>query len=109
MFIIMGGTGHVGSATAAALLGRGERVTVVTRNASHAEKERAMGAEIAEADIENVAGLRDVFRRGRRALLLNPPADTTLDTDLVERRSVALMLEALEASGLEKVVAESTG
>jgi uncharacterized protein YbjT (DUF2867 family) len=41
--------------------------------------------------------------------LLNPPADTTKDTDVIERRTVANILMALEGSGLEKVVAESTG
>jgi uncharacterized protein YbjT (DUF2867 family) len=109
MFIIMGGTGHVGSATASALLDRGEKVAIVTRDASHAGKSRAMGAEIAEVDLENTAALRAVFRRGRRAFILNPPADTSLDTDAVERRTVADILVALEGSGLEKVVAESAG
>jgi len=109
MFIIMGGTGHVGSATAAALLRRGEPITIVTRNAQHAAPWHARGAEIAEADIENVAGLRAVFRRGRRAFLLNPPADIATDTDVVERHTAARILAALEDSGLEKVVAESTG
>jgi uncharacterized protein YbjT (DUF2867 family) len=109
MHVIMGGTGHVGSATAAALLERGEAVTIVTRDAARAGKWRARGAAIAEADVEDVAALRAAFRRGRRAFLLNPPADTTTDTDVVERRTVANILAALEGSGLEKVVAESTG
>jgi uncharacterized protein YbjT (DUF2867 family) len=109
MHVIMGGTGHVGSQAATALLGRGEAVTVVTRDADHATTLREKGAEIAEADIEDVASLRAAFRRGRRAFLLNPPADPSTDTDAVEKSSVARILEALEGSGLEKVVAESTG
>lgn len=109
MYVIMGGTGHVGSATAEALLARGAAVTLVTRSADRAEEWRAKGADIAEADVEDVASLRAAFRRGRRALLLNPPADTSTDTDAVERRTVAKILAALEGSGLEKVVAELTG
>lgn len=109
MHVIMGGTGHVGSATAAALLDRGEAVTIVTRDADHASEWQAKGAEIAEADVEDVAALRDVFHRARRAFLLNPPADTAKDTDAVERHTVANILAALDASGLEKIVAESTG
>jgi uncharacterized protein YbjT (DUF2867 family) len=109
MFVIMGGTGHVGSATAEALLARGAPVTIVTRDAGRAGKWRVMGAEITEADVEDVASLRAAFRRGRRAFLLNPPADIATDTDLIERRTVAKILAALEGSGLEKVVAESTG
>lgn len=105
----MGGTGHVGSATADNLLARGEAVTIVTRSAQHADEWRRKGADIAEADVEDVASLRSALRLGRRAFLLNPPADTSADTDAVERRTVAKILAALEDSGVEKVVAESTG
>ncbi|MGE0237625.1 MAG: NmrA family NAD(P)-binding protein [Parvibaculaceae bacterium] len=109
MHVILGGTGHVGSATARALLGRGEAVTIVTRDAGRADEWRETGAELAEADINDVAALRKVLRRGRRAFLLNPPADVATDTDAVERRTAANILVALAGSGLEKVVAESTG
>ncbi len=109
MYIIMGGTGHVGSATVDALLARGEAVTILTRNADRAHHWRASGAQIAEGDVEDIESLRAVFRRGRRALLLNPPADVTGDTDTVERRRVANILAALRGCALEKVVAISTG
>ena len=109
MYVIMGGTGHVGSGTAAALLGRGKQVLIITRDAGRAGAWRDKGAILAEADVEDVQSLRAAFRRGRRALLLNPPADISSDTDTVERRTLANILAALEGSGLEKVVAESTG
>jgi len=109
LYVIMGGTGHVGSAAAEALLAGGEAVTIVTRDAGRASPWRAKGAEIAEADVEDIASLRAAFRRGRRAFLLNPPADIAGDTDAVERHTVANILAALEGSRLEKVVAESTG
>lgn len=108
MFVIMGGSGHVGAATARALLGRGELVAIITHDASHADDLRADGAEVVEADVNDVVSLRRAFRRGRRALLLNPPADPSTDTDAVERQSVAHILKALDWSGLEKVVAVST-
>lgn len=109
MYVIMGGTGHVGSATAKALLDRGEAVTIVTRDAGRAGEWRARGAEIAEADLEDVHSLREAFRRGRRAFLLNPPADPATDTDAIEKHTAACILAALEDTGLEKVVAASTG
>jgi uncharacterized protein YbjT (DUF2867 family) len=110
MFIIMGGTGHVGSATASELLRQGHEVAIVSRQAAGADADawRAKGARVIEADVADVASLRAAFRRGRRALLLNPPADTHEDTDAVERRTVGRILEALDGSGLEKVVAVST-
>jgi len=109
MYVIMGGTGRVGSATANELLRRGEGVAIVTRHAAGAADWRARGAEVVEADVEDVSALRAAFRRGTRALLLNPPANIAKDTDKVERRTVANILAALHGSGLEKVVAVSTG
>ncbi|WP_018319046.1 NAD(P)H-binding protein [Bradyrhizobium sp. WSM2793] len=109
MYVIMGGTGHIGSATANILLSLGKAVTIVSRNSGHAGGWRKKGAEIVEADLNDVSSLHAALRRGRRALLLNPPADPTTDTDAVEKRTVASILEALAGSGLEKVVAVSTG
>lgn len=108
MHIILGGTGQVGSSTARALLNHGEQVTIVTRDAVHGAALREAGATIAVADVRDVASLRDLFRTGRRAFLLNPPASPTTDTDAEERATVAAILQALEGSGLEKVVAAST-
>jgi uncharacterized protein YbjT (DUF2867 family) len=113
MYVIMGGTGHVGSETVAALINCEQAVTVITRDANRARRflaQRISGhVEYAEADVEDVPSLRTAFRCGRRALLLNPNAHPASDTDTVERRRVARILEALEGSGLEKVVAVSTG
>lgn len=108
MYIILGGTGRVGSATAHALLRRGEAVTIVTRDAAHAGDLKRAGARVAAVDIRDVRALRDIFRQGRRAFLLNPPAEPSTDTDAEERANVAAIIDALEGSGLEKVVAAST-
>lgn len=108
MYIIVGGTGHVGSAVAKTLLDEGEAVTVVTRNPEKADAWRQRGAEVAVADVHDVRSLREVFRNGKRAFLLNPNADVSSDTDREERETVRCLLAAIEGSGLEKVVAEST-
>ncbi|MBX4926588.1 NmrA family NAD(P)-binding protein [Rhizobium binae] len=108
MYIIVGGTGRVGSAVARTLLAEGEAVTIVTRNPEKAGAWRRRGAEVALADVHDVTSLRTVFRRGKRAFLLNPNADIASDTDREERETVRCLLEAIEGSGLEKVVAQST-
>jgi uncharacterized protein YbjT (DUF2867 family) len=108
MHVIMGGTGHVGSAVVETLLERGQPVTLVTHDAGHAQSWVERGAQIVVADVRDVASLRSALRRGTRAFLLNPPADPTTDTDAVERAQVANILTALEGSKLEKIVAEST-
>ena len=108
MHIILGGTGHVGSALAQGLLERGEPVTIVSRDPRKAEGWRARGAQIAIADVHDVPALRGVLERGARLFLLNPPADPSTDTAAEETRSVRAILSAIEGSGLAKVVAQST-
>jgi uncharacterized protein YbjT (DUF2867 family) len=99
----MGATGHVGSAVTRALRARGDRVVGVSHRTG------ASSSDVIHADVNDVESLRAAFRCGRRAFLLNPPADVALDTDAVERATVANILAALEHSGLQKVVAASTG
>lgn len=108
MHIVMGGTGHVGAGVTSTLLAHGEAVALVVRDAGRAQAWRQRGAQIIKADVGKPDQLRAAFRRARRAFLLNPPADTSADTDVVERQTVANILEALDGSGLEKVVAAST-
>ena len=108
MIIVLGATGHIGSATAETLLKQGEAVTVVTRAADRAEHLRKLGAEIAVSDVHDVETMRNVFRFGKRLFLLNPPAAPDTDTDRTEKDTVRCLLDALDGSGLEKVVAQST-
>ncbi|WP_192360855.1 NmrA family NAD(P)-binding protein [Mesorhizobium mediterraneum] len=108
MHIILGGTGHVGSAAAMSLLQQGEAVTIVTRDPSKGADWTRRGAEIAVADVHDSEVLRQVFRQGERLFLLNPPADPSTDTDVEERKTVAAITAALEGTGLRKIVAQST-
>lgn len=107
MLIVLGATGHVGSTVADELLRAGEEVTVVTRDERKAATWRGHGAVAALVDVTDTDALREVFRRGRRAFLLNPPAPTSTDTDREEHRSFEAIVRALDGSGLEKVVAQS--
>lgn len=108
MFIILGATGHVGSAVAQALLDKGLPVTAVTHDDRKASDWERRGARPAVVDVRDSEALRRVFRSGTRAFLLNPPADVAEDTDAEERATAASIIAALEGSGLEKVVLEST-
>ncbi|OHV76549.1 NmrA family NAD(P)-binding protein [Rhizobium sp. LCM 4573] len=108
MHIILGGTGHVGSAAAEALLSLGEPVTIVARHPEKAEWLRRKGAEVVVADVHDAEALRKTFRKGRRLYALNPPAPPSSDTDAEEKATIAAILAAIEGSGLEKVVGHST-
>jgi uncharacterized protein YbjT (DUF2867 family) len=107
MHIILGATGHVGSALAQALLARNEAVTVVTREARKAESLKTKGAHVAEVDVFDVAALHRVIAGGQRLFVLNPPAPPSTDTVAEERRSMHAIVAALEGCKLEKIVAES--
>lgn len=52
--------------------------------------------------------LRSILQKGRRAFLLNPPADTGRDTNAEELKTVRSIAAALQDSGLEKLVVAST-
>lgn len=108
MIIVIGATGHVGSAVADALLEAGEQIIVVTRDEEKAGRWRSRGAEAAVTDVGDADALRAVFRPARRVFLLNPTADPSTDTDVAERRTMASIVAAIHSSGLEKVVLEST-
>lgn len=108
MHLVLGATGHVGSAVAGALLDRGEPVTVVTRDPARAEPLARRGARVAALDIHDVPALRAELARARRAFLLMPPADPAGDSVAEERRSVDAIARALEGASLEKVVVQST-
>ncbi len=108
MNIILGGTGHVGSALTQALLDRNEPVTVVTRSPSARDGLEAKGVRVAVADVRDTRALRDVFQCGNRAFLLNPPGNPLADMVAEERQTVTSIVDAIRTAGLEKVVALST-
>jgi uncharacterized protein YbjT (DUF2867 family) len=108
MYIVLGGTGHVGSAVADALLSRGATVTVVARNLTKARALEARGARVVTADARDVDTLRHAYRHGEHLFMLNPPAEPSTDTQARERETASNMISALEGSRIKKVVAQST-
>lgn len=108
MYIVLGGTGRVGSALVATLLSRGEQVALVARDRTKARALEARGARVLIADVRDVDALRRAYQQGERLYMLNPPAAPSTDTQAQERETVACMLRALEGSGIKKVVAHST-
>ncbi len=108
MHIILGGTGHVGSAVARTLLDQNQPVTIISSDPKKADTWQRRGATVAIADVHDTDALRAVFRTGTRLFLLNPPAAPSTDTVAQERKSLSSILNALDGSAIKKVVAEST-
>lgn len=108
MYVILGATGHVGSAVAMNLLKGGRDVTVVTRNPERAKHLSHIGAKVACVDVHNTEELANVLKTSRRAFLINPPANPGLNCDLEERATINSIIDALRMAKLEKIVVQST-
>ena len=57
MFLIVGGTGAMGSAAARLLLQRGHKVRVMTREPQRAAALKELGAEVVQGDLRDKASL----------------------------------------------------
>jgi uncharacterized protein YbjT (DUF2867 family) len=108
MHIVLGATGHIGSAVAETLLENQEPVTIVTRSRDKAAEWERKGAKAAIADVSDVEALWKIFDSGKTLFLLNPPASPESDMVAEELKTVHYILQALEGSTIEKVVATST-
>jgi len=108
MTIILGANGHVGSATAQALLNKGKEILVVLHSDDQAAFWKQQGAKAVVSDVKDAYALNKIFQQGENAFILNPPAPPHLDAAAEELRSVDAILKALQASGLKKIVAQST-
>ena len=108
MYIILGGTGHVGSAVVKSLLDKDEKVTLITRDAEKAKVFKKKGAFIEVADVLETEKLKAIFVTGQRLFLLNPPPLPNTNTVAEEKKTLSSILKALKGSGIKKVVCEST-
>jgi uncharacterized protein YbjT (DUF2867 family) len=108
MFIVLGATGHIGSELVRVLDAAGKKVKAIVHNAGKAEGIRTANVEPVLLDVGDSAQLRDLFRSGRRAFLLNPPADPSGNTDDAETATARAITDALQGSDLEKIVVAST-
>lgn len=108
MFVVLGGTGNVGTSVAHFLLKKNKPVTVVTRAKENASAIQKEGAEVAEVDIRNITELKKIFQTATRAFILNPPANPSENTDKEERKNIDSIISALEGVKLEKLVLAST-
>jgi uncharacterized protein YbjT (DUF2867 family) len=108
MFIVLGASGHVGSVVVEAVATTGELIVAVAHSDNGAERFHHSNVETARVDVTDVQSLRAVFQKGKRAFLLNPPAPPMTNTDAQELRTAHAIAEAVNGSGLEKVVVAST-
>jgi uncharacterized protein YbjT (DUF2867 family) len=108
MFAIAGASGNTGAATAAALLEGGAAVRAVVRDPAKGERWAARGAQVAVADLADVAALTRAFEGAEGAYVLNPPAYTLPDPFSHAELLAASIAAAARASRLPRLVVLSS-
>jgi uncharacterized protein YbjT (DUF2867 family) len=105
---VTGATGPVGKAVTAHLLKRGIRVRAVARSAAHLAPLAALGAEAHEGTLDDVPFLTQAFRAAGVVFVLLPGSPLDVPDYLADQaRLTAHVVQALDRSGVERVVALS--
>ena len=73
MFVVVGATGHTGSAVTDTLLNKKQAVRIVVRSADKGAAWKAKGAEIAVASLDDASSLTNAFEGAKGVYLLVPP------------------------------------
>src|SRR6185503_17414307 len=104
MFVIAGVTGHTGRAAAETLLGHGQKLRVIVREAKQGEPWKARGAEVAVASLTDAAALTQALSGAQGAYLLLPPNYQTDDLLSAQRAITEAISQAVRKSGLPHLV-----
>jgi uncharacterized protein YbjT (DUF2867 family) len=104
MYAVLGATGNIGSVIASTLLGKGEKVRVVGRNAEKLQKFAAKGAETLIADKNDVAALAAAFEGARAAFLMIPPDLFSPDYRAQQEQATDALASAVKKAGLQYAV-----
>lgn len=104
MFVVVGATGHTGSAVAETLLNTQQPVRIVVRSADKGASLKAKGAEIAVALLDDVSALTKAFEGADGVYLLVPP-NYGASAWLADQRSrMDRAANAVKKSGVPHVV-----
>lgn len=108
MFVILGASGHSGHVVARNLLGRGQKVRVVGRNAQHLQSLASQGAEVATADAADARALTNALKDADAAYVMLPPNISTSDVRGFQDRVSDAIATAVRTAGIRHVVALSS-
>jgi NAD(P)H dehydrogenase (quinone) len=108
MYAVMGITGQVGSAVAASLIDRGEKVRGIVRDPAKAAGWESRGVELVVADYDDAKALGEAFRGTDGVFAMIPP-NFAPSPDFAEvRRTIGAVREALLFAAPPKVVSLSS-
>ncbi len=104
IFVLMGGTGHIGSALTRILLRKGHVVRTLGRNPTKLEILKAWGAEALAVSHEDPRALARAFQDADAVFTLIPPAFQEEDFGGYQDRVGEATLQALQESGVNRVL-----
>jgi uncharacterized protein YbjT (DUF2867 family) len=108
MYVILGATGHTGSAIAENLLAKGERVRAIGRSKERLAPLARYGAETLEGDATDSSFLTRAFEDARAVYFMVPPAPTSDDYRGYQTRLIEAGAKAFEATRVHYAVALSS-
>jgi uncharacterized protein YbjT (DUF2867 family) len=110
MFAITGATGNTGSVIAAKLLGRGENVRVIGRDASRLAGFVQKGGEAFVADVTDASALTKAFTGAKAVYAMIPPNPEAPDVSGYQERVSDALVTAITNAGVgHAVVLSSVG
>jgi uncharacterized protein YbjT (DUF2867 family) len=104
MYVVAGVTGKTGRAAAETLLGHGQKLRVIVREAKQGEPWKARGAEVAVASLGDAAQLTQALTGAQGGYLLVAPSMQAEDLLAAQRTLVEAMSQAVRKSGLPHLV-----
>lgn len=104
MYVIAGVSGHTGAVVADTLLSQGKKVRVIVRNAEKGAAWQKKGAEVAVADLGDVAAMTKALTGATGAYLLSPPNFAAQDFIADRKAMLGNLAKAITASGLKSLV-----
>lgn len=104
MIAVMGANGNTGRVLAGTLLGRGEKVRAIGRDAGRLQALAAKGAEVAVGNVSDAAFLARAFEGAEAAYTLLPPDPRSPDFRAAQDQVGEATVRALRQAGVRRVV-----
>lgn len=104
MYVVAGVSGNTGKVVAETLLSQKKPVRVIVRDAAKGAEWKARGAEVAVAELDDVAALTKALAGAEGAYLLLPPQMGSSDSITDNARRAEGYAKAIDAAGVRHVV-----
>jgi len=104
--LVTGATGQQGGAVAKALLAKGQKIRVMTRNPDKAAALAKAGAEVVKGDLTNVSDLQAALRGVHGVFAMSTPFEAGMEAEV---RQGFLMADAAKQAGVSHYVYTSVG